>query len=252
MKFLEFGDPSAPTIVLLHGGGLSWWSWTDVIEGLKSEYHLVAIVLDGHGEEGERPFLSIEDSASKLIEYVDAQCFGHVFALMGLSIGAQIVLEVLSQRPHIAKHAVVESALVFPIKATATLAVPMFKLFYGLIQKRWFSKWQSKSLFVTEPFFEHYYQDSLKMSKETLIQMTLSNGSYALKESLKKTNAHTLVIVGEKELGLMIKSAKAIHDCIEGSILMIMPKMGHGELSLVHSNDFIKRVEKFIISGELL
>ena len=27
MKFKEFGDKNKPAIVLLHGGGLSWWSY---------------------------------------------------------------------------------------------------------------------------------------------------------------------------------------------------------------------------------
>lgn len=252
MKFLEFGEQSAPTIVLLHGGGLSWWSWTAVIEDLKSKYHVVATVIDGHGEDGETPFVSIEDSAKKVIEYVEASCSGQVFALMGLSIGAQIALEVLSKSPHLVKHAVIESALVYPIKSTVTLAVPMFKLFYGLIQKRWFSKWQAKSLFVPENHFERYYQDSLKMTKESLIQMTLSNGTYAIKDTLKNTDAHTLVIVGEKELGVMKRSALAIHRCIEGSTLVTMPKMGHGELSLVHTEKFLERVGKFLNSGDAL
>jgi pimeloyl-ACP methyl ester carboxylesterase len=26
MKYKEFGNKKSPTIILLHGGGLSWWS----------------------------------------------------------------------------------------------------------------------------------------------------------------------------------------------------------------------------------
>jgi pimeloyl-ACP methyl ester carboxylesterase len=50
MLFKEFGNPNAPTIILLHGGGLSWWSWKNVISLMAPEYHIVTPVIDGTGK----------------------------------------------------------------------------------------------------------------------------------------------------------------------------------------------------------
>jgi len=248
MKYMEFGVSDKPTIILLHGGGLSWWSLEGVIEELQTQYHLVTPIIDGHGEDGETTFTSISDSASKLISYIDTYCNGKVFALGGLSIGAQIITEIISMRADIAEYAIIESALVYPIKGTTALTVPTFKLFYGLVKKRWFSKVQAKNLFVPSDMFEQYYQDSLNISKQSLINITISNGSYTVKKSVSDFKGKVLIIVGEKELGIMQKSAKALHGMISNSQLYIADKMGHGEISLVHSKEYLVLIKSFLFN----
>lgn len=247
MKFIEYGDKSLPAIVLLHGGGLSCWSLQGVVSALESDYHVVTPIIDGHGDDSDETFISIEDSSNKLIRYIDSTFDGKVFGLGGLSLGAQIVAEVLSKRPEICRYALIESALVYPMKSIAALTVPTYKLCYGLIKKRWFSKLQSKSLFVPDALFEHYYKDSIQMSKQTLINITLSNGNYALKNSISLTQAKVIIIAGEKELGIMKKSARALNQAIKGSRLIIAPNMKHGELSLVYPLEYVKILKTLMV-----
>jgi hypothetical protein len=239
MIFKEFGQKELPTIIFLHGGGLSDWSLIPMVNEFQTEFHVVTPIIDGHGEAGAETFLSISDSATKLIHYIDTKCNGSVFAIAGLSIGAQIVTEVLSQRADIAQYAIIESALVYPIKEITNLTIPAYQLCYGLIRKRWFSKLQANSLCVPSNLFETYYQDSLKISKQSLIHITVSNGTYELKESIAKTSAKVLVIVGEKEIRVMKKSAERLHNVIPGSQLCIATGMKHGEISLKYSQRYI-------------
>lgn len=243
MIFKETANKELPTIILLHGGGLSDWSWQYVVQALQLDFHLVTPVIEGHGEDGHEEFISIQYSATKLIDYIDTYYNGKVFAICGLSIGAQIVTEVLSKREAIAEYAVIESALVYPIKGINTLVVPSYKLFYGLVQKRWFAKLQAKSLCVPDHMFEVYYNDSLKMTRESLINMTLSNGNYTLQPSISNTKAKVLIIVGSKEVSIMKKSAYKLHESIKGSELLIAPHMKHGELSLVHTEKYIELIK---------
>jgi len=247
MKYLEFGDSDKPTIVLLHGGGLSWWSLKEAKEDLQTQYHIVTPIIDGHGDDGETTFTSISDSAGKLISYIDANCHRKVFALGGLSIGAQIVTEIISMRADIAEYAIIESALVYPIKGTTALTVPTFKLFYGLLRKRWFSKVQAKTLFVPSNKFEQYFKDSLNISKQSLINITLSNGNYSYKNSISDFKGKVLIIVGEKELGIMRKSARTLHNLISNSQLYIGQKMRHGEISLVNSREYLALIKSFFV-----
>jgi len=247
MRFQETENKNLPTIILLHGGGLSSWALTNVVEILQVNYHVVTPILDGYGEDSNHDFISIEDSAQKLISYIEQQHNGKVFALGGLSIGAQIVTEVLTQRENIAEFAILESALVLPIKGTKALTVPTFKLSYGLIKMRWFSKLQAKTLFVPDTMFEQYYSDSLKISKQTLINTTLSNGTYALKNEIEKTKTKVLVIVGEKEIKLMRKSAELLHGKIPNNKLIVLPNMGHGELSMLHPMEYAEILEEFFV-----
>lgn len=247
MKFKDFGNSSLPVIILLHGGGLSWWSLENIIEDLKKDFYVVTPIIDGHGEASDSTFISIEDSAKKLIKYIDDKYNGKVYALGGLSIGAQIALEVLSKREDIAKYAFIESGLVYPIKGTKTLTVPMVKMSYPLISKRWFSRFQAKSLFVPENMFERYYEDSNKISKDSLVNISLSNGNFKLKDSIKNTRAKVLIIVGSKELKIMKKSALKIHEMINESTLYTAPDMGHGEISLKFYKNYIKLIRSFML-----
>jgi pimeloyl-ACP methyl ester carboxylesterase len=246
MLFKETSNNELPTIVLLHGGGLSSWSLQAVIEQLQSEFHVVTPIIDGHGENDNNEFISIQDSADKLINYIDINCKGRVFAIGGLSIGAQIVTEVLSQRANIAEYAILESALVYPIRGTAALTVPTYKLFYGLVKKKWFSKMQAKTLCVPTNKFEQYYQDSLKITKQSLINITLSNGNFHLKSSISNTKSKVLIIVGEHELNIMKKSARQLHEVIKNSELYIAPAMKHGELSLVYPTKYVELLKAFL------
>ncbi|MFA9380833.1 MAG: alpha/beta fold hydrolase [Acetanaerobacterium sp.] len=245
MLFKEFGNTTLPTIILLHGGGLSWWSLQKVSELLQSRYHVITPIINGHGEDGEKAFVSIQNSAEKLINYIDKNCEGKVFALAGLSIGAQIVTEVLSTRTDIAQYAIIESALVYPIKGSTAMAVPTYYLLYGLIKQKWFSRIQSKTLCVPEDLFEQYYKDSLNISRQSLINITLSNGNYILKDSIADTGSKVLIIVGEKEINIMKKSACRLHDVISGSELYTVKSMGHGEISLVHPQEYVSLLCEF-------
>ena len=246
MLFKTFGKKDLPVIILLHGGGLSCWSLNNIIENLTQDYFVATPIIDGHGEDGENTFISIEDSASKLIQYIDTEYNGQVFAIGGLSIGAQIVVETLSRRENISQYAIIESALVYPINGTSALTVPTYNLCYGLIKKRWFAKMQAKTLFITKDMFEKYFQDSMKISKQSLINITLSNGNYKLKDSIKKTRSKVLILVGEKELKIMLKSAQLISTYISQSELHIIKGMKHGEISLVYYEQYLKLVKMFI------
>jgi pimeloyl-ACP methyl ester carboxylesterase len=232
MKFKEFGNNEFPTIIILHGAGLSWWSIENIINALSHEYNVVAPIIDGHGEDRKTNFASIEDSANKLIKFIDDNYNGKVFALLGLSLGAQIVAEILSRRSNITNFAVIESALVYPIKLSTFLAIPGCKIFYHLIKKGWFFK----------------LKDSLNMTQESLMNISLSIRNYYLKDTIKNTNANVLIIVGEKELKIIKKSAFKLNNTILNSQLYIASNMNHGELSLVNYEKYITLIKEFFIN----
>ena len=244
MIFKETGNSQMATIILLHGGGLSFWSWQKTAEQLRSEFHVVTPIIDGHGENGNEEFISIQDSARKIIKYIDLNHNGRVFAICGLSIGAQIIIEILSQRPEITEYAVIESALVYKIRGIRIFCA-LYNFLYGLIKIKWFSKLQAKALNLPEYMFDMYYEDSQKMSKPSLINITLSNGNYSLKNSIQDIKSKVLIILGEKETRVMRKSGQKLHEAIENSQLYISPGMGHGELSLVYPDKYTALVKSF-------
>ena len=160
-------------IILLHGGGLSWWNYREVAELLQADYHVILPILDGHAG-SDRDFTTIEDNAKEIIEFIDEQFDGSVLLIGGLSLGGQILVEILSQRKDICQNAIVESALVLPSKFTYSMIKPAFGSCYGLIRYKWFSKLQFQSLRIKPDLFEDYYRDTCGISKKNMISFLFS------------------------------------------------------------------------------
>lgn len=245
MRCIEYGNDHHDTIILLHGGGLSWWNYEDTANALQNDYHIILPILDGHAG-SDKAFTTIEDNASEIIEYIDAHCGGSVLLIGGLSLGGQILLEMLSQRKDICQYAVVESALVRPSKLTYSMIKPAFGSCYGLIKHKWFSGLQFKSLKIKSDLFEHYFRDTCAISKKDMIAFLQANSVYSLKESIRECNAKVHIYIGEKETGSIRKSAEDIHSALPQSTLQVLPKLYHGEFSINHGNDYAKAVRQIV------
>ena len=102
MNYVEYGKENSDVIILLHAGGLSWWNYKEVAERLQTDYHVVLPILDGHAG-CDKQFTTIENNALDIIEFVNSKLGGSVLMMGGLSLGGQILLEILSQRKDICK-----------------------------------------------------------------------------------------------------------------------------------------------------
>jgi len=245
VHYVEYGKENNNIILLLHGGGLSWWNYEDTAKSLQKDFHIILPILDGHAE-SDKPFTTIEDNAAEIIAFIDTHFGGSVFMIGGLSLGGQILLEILSQRNNICKYAIIESALVIPSKITHSMIKPAFGSCYGLIQYKWFSKLQFKSLKIKPDLFDCYYKDTCDISKNDMIAFLQANSLYSLKESIKSCEAKVFVFVCEKENNTMLKSAEMIHQTLRNSFLQVIPKLYHGEFSINHGKDYANKIREII------
>lgn len=245
MKYKEYGLKNKDIIILLHGGGLSWWNYIDEIGLLEDEFHIVIPILDGHSD-SDTNFISIENNASEIINFINENYNGKVKLIGGLSLGGQVLLEILSRNLNICEYAVIESALVIPMKFTYKMIEPIFNLTYGLTKKSWFSKLQFKNLKIKNSLYDLYYEDTCKISKNNLIAFMKSNSSYELKDTLSRTRAKVLILVGSKERSIMKKSAVKIAELIPNSELEILQGYYHGDISINHADDYVERVKRLV------
>lgn len=248
MIFKEYGSLDNKTVILLHGGGLSWWNYREVAEHLQDEYHIIIPVLDGHAG-SDRHFTTIEENASEIISYIDEKLSGSVLLIGGLSLGAQILLEMLSLRKDICDHALIESAAVIPSKITNALIAPTFGSSYGLIKNRRFSELQFRSLHMKQDLFEDYYRDTCRITKEDMITFLKANTSYSLKDSFKETSADIYVYVGEKENREILRSADKICSMMPSCKYHRMEGLRHGEFSINHAERYADTIRR-IVKGE--
>ena len=244
MKVVKIGE-GKKVIVLLHGGGLSWWNYKSVAELLSKDFTVCLPILDGHGG-SDREFTSIEENAAEIIRYIDEEFLGEIELLGGLSLGGQIAAEIISQRPNICKAVILESVCTRPSRITNMLVKPMMDSSFFLIKYRWFAKLQFSALKIDNSLFENYYEDTCKITKGSMINFLLANTAYSLKESIKDTKARVKVLVGAKEQGNMISSAKEISASLDGCELCILDGLYHGEFSIKHPEKYVKCVKKLL------
>ena len=249
MNYKEYGKENRDVMILLHGGGLSWWNYEEAAEILQTKFRIILPILDGHaGSDSE--FTSIEENASRIVEYIDKEHNGKVFLIGGLSLGGQIATEILAQRKDICKYAIIESALVLPMRFTYYMIKPAFTMSYGLIKKKWFSKLQFKSLRIKPSLFDRYYEDTCKIQKGDMISFLKANSSYVVKPEIEHTEAKVKILVGSKEAAKMKKSARKLHRVIPGSSMEILEGFYHGELSINNSYRYVSVINELLDENE--
>ena len=245
MKVIEFGQQNPDVIMLLHGGGLSWWNYREVARQLATQYHVILPVLDGHAD-SDAHFTTIENNAARLVSWIDVHCGGQILLLGGLSLGGQIVVEMLSQRKDICRYAIIESALVRPMKLTAGLIGPTFGISYGLIKQKWFARLQAAYLGIPEALFDDYFRDTCRITKMDMIAFLKANSLYTIKPELSDTHAKVSIVAGAKEQMNIRASAQLLHQAIPGSSLEFLPGLRHGDLSINHPQRYAQILTEWI------
>lgn len=245
MQYKEYGKQNRDVIVLLHGGGLSWWNYREAAELLQSDFRVILPILDGHAG-SDRDFTTIEDNAAEIISFADRNFGGSVLLIGGLSLGGQVLLEMLSQRQDICRFAVVESASVIPSKLTHSLIKPAFGSCYGLIRQKWFSKLQFRSLRMRPELFGDYYRDTCAVTKQNMIAFLQESSVYSMKESLGACAAQVHLFVGERENRRILLSAERLRETLKQSRLQVLPALYHGEFSINHADLYAKELRAIV------
>ena len=247
MVVKEYGADREKTVLLLHGGGLSFWNFREEAALLAPDYHVILPILDGHAG-SDRPFTSIEDNASELLSYIDERLGGSVLFIGGLSLGGQILLELLTMRGDVCRYALIESAAVIPSRLTNALIAPSIGCSFGLIRNRGFARMQFRYLRIRDALFDAYYRDTCRIEKRDMIAFLRANTSYALKDSIRSASAEVHVCYGEKETMEIRRSADRICRTLPSCRRHCLRGLTHGAFSLNHAERYAALVRR--ITGE--
>ena len=253
MKFHEFGNRENPHIMMIHGGGKAWWNYLRQARALSEDYHVILPTLDGHGEEHHTEYVSTTDSAQKLISYIDENCGGHLFMLCGVSLGGQIVIEMLSLRGDISQKAMIDGSICYPQPKTERFCTAVVRLLGGVMFSRVSCRCQMlflrlfpKMRFPKE-LEDYYIQDIPLLRKTTLYNMYRTYmAEYQLKEDISKTNAQILYCYGSREMKCVKRSAQLLKEKVPSCRIYEAKGYNHGELAIYRPNEWLKFVEPFL------
>jgi pimeloyl-ACP methyl ester carboxylesterase len=94
MYVQEVGPAGAPTIVLLHGGGVGGWMWRDTMAA-PSEVHLLIPDMPEHGKSQDAGPFSVAGTVRLVADLIAERAHGGKAFVAGLSLGAQVTVALL-------------------------------------------------------------------------------------------------------------------------------------------------------------
>ncbi|MEG1877471.1 MAG: alpha/beta hydrolase [Lachnospiraceae bacterium] len=249
MKFRTFGNPQSPHILLIHGGGNAWWNYKRQAEALSNRYHVILPTLDGHCEEFASEYRSTEDEADKILAYIDQYCGGHLFALCGVSLGGQIVMELLSRRADLTEKAIIDGSLCYPKPGMARFSMAMVKLFgcflFGekacRLQLKMMPKMVPEKMLYPEDIQQLYIHDMPLTPRKTMLTMYRTYMmTYTLRDSVKSTMAQVQYWYGEKEMNCVKQSAQRFKALVPSCKLYEAKNCGHGYLAIYLPEEWLR------------
>ena len=249
MKFYEFGDKKSPSIMLIHGAGWSYWLYLQEARLLQHQYHVILPVIDGHGEEAGVPYTSTEKIADQLLDYIDHNCGGKLFALSGVSLGGQIAIELLSRRSDLTEKAIIESGLCIPQPFLLKYSRFVYKHFGKWLFSKKFNQWAltmlPKQMHLPDEIAALYLRDIPAVKVETMNRIFETYYHYQLKDSLKDSQADIIYWYGSKELKCIKQSGLRFKSYVEKCQLIELPGYRHSEISAYHPAEWVAKAEQF-------
>jgi pimeloyl-ACP methyl ester carboxylesterase len=96
------GPEDAPAVVLLHGGGVGGWSWDPVLPHLAA-YRCLVPDLPGHGSSRSADPFTMRGAADAVGALIRARAPAGRAHVVGLSLGAQVGIELLATSPSVVR-----------------------------------------------------------------------------------------------------------------------------------------------------
>ncbi|MFZ7103150.1 MAG: alpha/beta fold hydrolase [Peptococcaceae bacterium] len=195
------GNKGAPTIIFIHGGGVSSWIWKKQLEYFK-DYHCLALDLPEHGKSINAGQISIQDSALQIAEIIEKYANGSKAHLIGHSLGAKVIVELLSCRPELVDHAIIASALFRPVPLMKLSHKPfVYKFTAYLLKRKWVTSLSIKQYRFPDKTFAANYRQELQGLTAGMLYRIYDElyKNLSLPKELAKAAVPTLLIAGEKE-----------------------------------------------------
>ncbi len=228
LSFQAFGQENEKTILFLHGGGVGGWTWDPVVARM-ADFHCLVPDLPEHGRSMDvRPF-TMQLAADLAAGLVRQEAHGGKAVVVGLSEGAQTVVQMLASAPEVIERAVVSSALLLPMGGLGWLYTPkvlawMFRLSVPPFRNNaWWMRLNMKySAAIPEEFFPQYKANFQLMNEGQFVNLILENQKFRLPTGLEKVTVPTLVIAGKREYAVVRESARQLAAALPDARAMLL------------------------------
>jgi pimeloyl-ACP methyl ester carboxylesterase len=224
VRHLEFGDDSAPPIVLLHGGNVAGWMWGEQVPAL-GDFHVLVPDLPGFGASNDERWPSMPAAADRVAELVRDRATGGAAHVVGLSLGAGVGLHLALRHPDVVDSLFISStSVVAPSLATRVAGRAMLAHW----NRRWFWHALASGYGLPADSVELFVDTGLGIRRETALALFDETVRGFTPEQLAAVTVPTLAVAGERDSAAIARgSLAAIRDHLPGALTATAAGMHH-------------------------
>lgn len=223
LNYAETGTGNDETIVFIHAGGISGWMWDEQVKYFKN-YHCIIPDLPEHGMNAcVKPF-TIENAAETVSELINNFADEKV-NLVGIGVGGQIVLQILSTCQKMVDHALVSGTLVRNIqyKSLIRRINQLLKVYKPVKNNDFYIKAYMRTYNMPKIYFDNFKESTCQIGTSSIERVLIQNHLFKLPKIPQKTKTKLLVMAGEKDYKIIkeysIKKILSI-DQAEGALAL--------------------------------
>ena len=228
VNYEEAGSPMKKTIIFVHGAGGSSATWFMQLRGLSTDFHIVAIDLNGHGKSPDRSESDVLQSYQHDVNEVVTNFNRPVLA--GHSMGGALTqLYALSHPDNISGIVLVGTGAKLRVAPTV----------FNLLDNDFEGYVEAVGNFM---FHENTSDEMIDASKHEVrkcpVQIIRRDfelcDRFDIMERVKEIRSPTLILVGDSDLMTPVKYSQYLKDQIKGSIMHVIKDAGHSVMLEQH------------------
>lgn len=247
----ETGEENKQSIVFLHGGALGGWMWEKQLEYF-NDYHCLVPDLPEHGKSKDVGPFTITDAANQVLDIIEEKTNGKKAHVVGISLGAQVALKMLSKAPKLMDHVVISGALVRQIPQSEFILNVLdyiIRMYMPIKNTDFLIKANIRSYNIPKTYFNYLKEATEVINADSLNRILHENMFFKIPD-VEKANNPVLVLAGGKEYDIMKKSAFDLTNALNNAKGYVVPNMVH--TWNLAAPDFFNEVLKAWITDDIL
>jgi pimeloyl-ACP methyl ester carboxylesterase len=206
----ESGPVGAPAIVFLHGAYTSGWSWEPVVERMQ-QYRCLVPDLPHYGKSFDQGPFEMGRAAAAVAELIRSRIDSGRAHVVGLSLGAQVGVQLLATEPKLVDRAVLCGTAInrvpFVPLTRRLLALPARNSLYRWMVRRYRNAWHAM---VPAAHIDDYREDVRLITGGQLADVIMASAGFTLPKELDESDSPTLFLAGAKEMPVVRRWASAL------------------------------------------
>ena len=249
MEFHCFGDPQKPALLLIHGLLNPWQIWEPHIDRFTNDYCVIVPALDAHIAEHPSEFVSLDDEAVQIEQYLADRCGGSADAVCGLSMGG-VIANRLFERGRISMRCLVLDGA--PLVRIPRFAEWMMARSYCSIIRKMKQR-DPKTIasferdFLPARFLPLFYPFADTMTDESIRNMLSAIWRSEIVPRSDHAGIRILFLHGDAPNEMLsAKAAKQMCRHYPQTAVKSYPNMKHAELATLHPDEWCRDVGAFL------